>query len=808
LTSPFRSDVSTRGRILTGSFLALIIILGGLAIFIRAEIRRSFPVTEGSLQVHGLYSPVTVVRDSFGVPHITAANQHDLFLAIGFVHAQDRLWQMDLERRTAAGRLSEIFGSSTLPFDRMFRIVGLERAAEEEERALSPQVRDRLQWYADGVNAFLVQYRDRYPLEFDVLRYDPTPWEPVHSLLVGKLMAWELNLSWWTDLTYGAIAARVGADKTSEIFPGYPADVPPEVPASVWKTYAELRNTYLSVAHAYAMVSGTAAFRGGSNAWAVAARRSQTGSALLANDTHLRLELPPRWYELSVSAPGFTVEGMTIAGVPAVIAGRNASIAWGVTNVMADDADFYVERIDSLDPSRYLDSGQWRTFTILHEEIPVRGEDPSPLTIRLTDHGPIVTDIRTSLQLGHAPYIASMRWTGTETQHQLDAFLAIDTASSWDEFTEGLKLFPGPAQNFVYADVRGNIGYWCAGKIPVRSQRNSLLPVPGWLPDVEWRGFIPFRQLPHLYNPPSGFIASANNKLVDDAYPYHLSDLWEPPARIERLRDFLSVDSAKFSVDDFQRFQSDAVSYSAREVLPYILHAMADSALHVRDEERLLEYLRNWNDQFATDDIATTIYQEFFVRLLHNTYSDEMGEALFHDWVMLTNIPIRVTTALLEKDTSGWFDDVRTPRVETRDEIIRKSMREACAILEEKFGPEMKRWRWGELHTVTLRHPFGLKKPFDKIFNVGPFPDPGASTALVSGEYDFNNPFTVTVGPSFRQIFSLGTGEIRAILPGGQSGQLYERHYADQVQMWLHGVNRVEWWNRLPETKETLSLEP
>ena len=800
--------MSRRVRILTGSVIALGIILAGLAIFIRSEIRRSFPVTTGTLHVQGLRAEVTVLRDAYGVPRITAGNDHDLFMAFGFVHAQDRLWQMDLERRAAMGRLSEIFGSATLPFDRMFRIVGLERAAEAEERTLSPRVRERLQWYSDGVNAFLQNAKGRYPIEFDLLRYDPQPWQPIHTLLVGKLIAWELNLSWWTDLTYGAIAARVGMEKTREIYPGYPSDVPPEVPPAVWRAYAALRESYLSVAHAYAQASGTASVLGGSNAWAVAPRRSRTGSALLANDTHLRLELPARWYEIYLNAPGFRVEGMSIAGVPAIVAGRNDAIAWGVTNVMADDADFYVEQIDSVDSSKYVVDGKLRAMTVLDEEIPVRGEEPSPLRIRLTQHGPVVTDIRTSLQLGRSPSTASMRWTGAESQNQLDAFFAIDTAASWDEFADGLKLFPGPAQNFVYADVHGNIGYWCAGKIPIRSQRTSLFPVAGWSSDGDWRGFIPFRQLPHLYNPASGYIASANNKLVDDAYPYHISDLWESPSRIQRLRQVLSPDSAKFSLDDFERLQSDALSLSAKEILPYILHAINDSALAVPDEVRLLEYLHNWNCEFAPSDIATTIYQEFFVRLLHNTYSDEMGEDLFHDWVMLTNVPIRVTTALLQQDTTGWFDDVTTNRVETRDMIIRKSMREACAFLEDRFGPEMKRWRWGVVHTVTLHHPFGLEKPLDRIFNVGPFPAPGASTALVSGEYDFNDPFQVTVGPSFRQIFSLGSGEIRSILPGGQSGQVYDRHYADQVQLWLRGINRVASWDKSPESAETLRLRP
>jgi len=311
-----------------------------------------------------------------------------------------------------------------------------------------------------------------------------------------------------------------------------------------------------------------------------------------------------------------------------------------------------------------------------------------------------------------------------------------------------------------------------------------------------------------MYDPPSGFIASANNKLTDDSYPYPISDLWEPPARIQRLREVLGADSVHFSPDDFQRLQTDAMSMWAKEMLPYIMNAVRDSVLGVPDESRFLEYFKNWNFTFATDDIATSVYEEFIVRLLRNTFADEMGDDLFHDWVLLANVPIRVITSLMHDDPEQWFDNISTPEVETRDMIIRRSLREAYQALESRFGSDMKHWRWGDVHTVTLRHPFGLQKPLDRIFNIGPFPVAGASTALISGEYDFNAPFEVTVAPSYRQIFSLSTGETRSIIPGGESGQVYEPHYGDQVSMWLAGETRVQRWDRPPDRGETLRLVP
>ncbi len=801
--------MNRRTRIFIGTLGALAILLIAVALFMLYQVRKSFPQTSGSIRLAGLSAPAEVLRDAYGVPTIDARDEHDLLFALGYVHAQDRLWQMDMVRRFGEGRLSEILGEATIPFDRMFRIVGIRRAAEATEGRLSTQARERLQWYADGVNAYIRSHKGRYPIEFDLLQYDPEPWEPLHSIMVGKVLAWELNLSWWTDLTYGALIERVGLDRTMEIYPGYPATVLPEVPAEVWKGYAALRQSYLETVRQFAAATGLVATAGGSNAWAVAPAKTAGGAVILANDTHLQLQTPSQWYEVELRCPELHVRGMSVAGAPVVVAGRNDRIAWGVTNVMADDADFYIERIDSTDSTRYQYGNSWLPMTVLSEEIPVRGRVQTvPLTIRLTRHGPVVTDVQTPLRLSRVPYVASMRWTGNDPDDQLAAFEAIDKAGSWQEFTAALRQYPGPGQNFVYGDVGGNIGYWCALKLPDRGRRAALLPQPGWDPAADWKGYVPFERLPHLFNPPEGYIASANNKIVDDAYPYYISDLWEPSSRIQRLRDLLGAGKDGFTVDDFQRMQTDQFSMNAREVLPYILGAFKDSTLGLPEEERIFEYLRNWNFTFAREDIATTIYQEFYVRLLRNIYVDEMGEDIFHDWVTLVNVPIRVTTRLLSEGTSRWFDDVRTDAVETRDVIIRKSLREAVTALERQFGLDMKLWRWGDIHTVTLRHLFGVRKPLDKIFNIGPYPCAGGTTTLISGEYSFNDPYTVTVGPSFRQIFNLGSGEIRSVLPGGESGQVFHAHYADQTDLWLNGVNRATRWGAPPSTGQLLRLEP
>jgi penicillin G amidase len=795
-----------KSKLILGLLLLLAVLVTAGVLFIRYEIRKSFPVTDGTIQVAGLRAPVVIGRDTYGVPRIQVEGEEDMFFGQGFVHAQDRLWQMDIQRRAAAGRLSEIFGSPTVSFDRMFRIIGLRSTAEEILTGLSPGTREILESYCRGVNAFLESERGKYPAEFDLIGYTPEPWTPLDCILVARLMAWELNLAWWTDLTYGAIAERVGLEKTLDILPAYPSGVPPTVRSS---SFSSAILGMLRTDEAYRRFMGVSGFGTGSNVWAVAPWKSVTGSALLANDTHLHLLLPSHWYEAQLRCPAYSVWGMTVPGAPGVVAGRNDSIAWGVTNLMADDADFYVERIDSSDTTRYWDDGAWHPLSVRVEQIPVRGDSAVSLVVRATRNGPIVTDVSDPVAMRRMPYVASMRWTGRETDDPFAAFLAIGRARNWSEFSDGVGKLAVPGQNFVYADVRGNIGYRCGARIPIRPGRSSLLPLPGWDRSLAWKGFVPPERLPFLFNPPEGYVATANNKVADNMYPYHIGDLWEPPSRILRLREILGKKEERFSVQDFERLQNDTYSHHAREIVPYIYAAFSDSTATDPEDVRLLEYFRNWNFYFSRDDIATAIYQVFWIRLLNNMYRDEMGNELFHDFLILVNVPVRVTTRLLQEGTSPWFDDITTASVENRDDIVRKSLREAGEELRRRLGGEPRDWRWGSLHTVTLKHLLGLQKPLDRIFNLGPYPVGGASTALTSFEYDHNAPFEVTVGPSFRQIFDLGRAEGgRAVLAGGQSGQIFHPHYDDQTSLWLNGGYRMVSGAPPPPGGGHLRLEP
>jgi len=800
--------VRKRTKILIGllSTLLVVILLG--VFFAIYQVRKSYPQTEGSATVAGLAARVDVFRDEFGVPHLVASSERDQLIAMGYVHAQDRLWQMDLARRAAQGRLAELFGREAVDFDRMFRIVGLARTSARVLEALPDRSRERLEWYAAGVNAAITSLEGRLPVEFDLLSYEPEPWRPEHSVQLSRLLAWELNLSWWTDVTLGAIAERVGIPHALEIMPGYPEDVRPAVPFTLWRRNLSRGLAYARTARAYGRMFGRASGSGGSNAWAIAPARSRSGGALLANDTHLLLALPSQWYELQLRLPERMVRGMSVPGIPGVVAGRNDSIAWGITNLMADEADFFIERLDS-SGTRVLDGDRWRDLELLTEEIRVRGDTARLLTVRRSPRGPLISDLGPVLRRWSPAEAMSMRWTGYELDDPFEAFHLINTAHDWRSFSTGVRAFTVPGQNFVYADVRGTIGFRAGGRIPLRGRRSSLLPLPGWDRASDWRGFVPPGELPWMVNPPEGYIASANDKLVDDSYPYHISDLWEPPSRIQRLREILGDERRTFSIADCERLQQDAYSHFGCDLAEHLLQAVEDSALGVPDEETILRYLKNWNCFFATDDLASTIVNQVLVRLLENVFADEMGEELYHDFVILANVPVRVISRLLDDGQSPWFDDIRTPAPESKQQIIRRSIREALAALRSQLGDQPRLWRWGELHTVTFRHPLGLVRPLDVVFNRGPYPFPGGTTALVSGEYRFTEPFAVVVGPAYRQIFDLSNAvEFQAVLPAGQSGQAYHRHYDDQLQLWRLGTYRT---GRILEDRrlwEHLRLEP
>ncbi len=800
-------------KISIGIIASLLIILIVLFFFFRYLVVKSFPEYDRTISVKGLQNTVKIYRDEFGVPHIFAENEHDLMFAAGYVHAQDRLWQMDITRRTGEGRLSEVLGYTTVDFDKLFRTLNISDVVGRIYEHIQPKVISALQAYADGINAYINGHKGKYPIEFDMIGYEPELWTVKHSLLLSRLMAWDLNIAWWVDLTMGKLVEKVDIKKLSEIFPNYPASAPTIIELHhhlqgkkpTDKKFSASVTNFMNVVQSFRNYFGNDGSAIGSNSWVIDSTLSVSGKPILANDPHLSLPAPSKWYEMHLSAPDWDVAGVSLPGSPFIIIGSNNRIAWGLTNGMIDETDFYIEKIDSIKSTNYICENKSIPIAVSEESIYIGKDDSVVINVRRTHHGPIISDIHSVTNNSATDAnqgTVSMRWVGFEVSSEPSALYLINKSQNAEDFERGIKEFAVPGQNVVYADVDGNIGYWTAAKIPVRGKQNPTLPLPGWSTEFEWKGFISFEKLPKLWNPKEGFIATANNKITENQ-PFFISNLYMPPSRIERIKELLT-NNKKFSVEDFKNFQSDYTSPHAKSITEVLI----ESCKNFNDTITAFQYLQNWDYKHRPTDIASAIFNMFFVKLLHNIFMDEMGSELLEDYIFFSALPIIAVDGLIKSANSSWFDDINTEEIETRDDIFRKSFTEAIDELEKKLGPEMKNWQWGKLHTVTFAHPFGSRPPLDKVFNIGPFPVGGSMSTINNGEYKFNKPFRNHVGPSTRLIMDLSRlSEYFSVLPTGQSGQPLHKHYDDQTQLWLNGVYKTvkrekEWiensaWNKL-----------
>lgn len=791
-------------KLTIGISLSFLIIIVALALFLRHLVTKSFPVTVGTLSVEGLEHEVQIYRDAMGVPHIIALNEHDMIFAQGYVHAQDRLWQMDMVRRLAEGRVSEVLGDRTVEFDKLFRTLGLSRVAETIEQSLQPESHTLLDAYARGVNAFVRDHYHRLPVEFDVLNYRPEPWKPQHSIMVARMIAWDLAMATITDIPLAMMVDKVDLRKGVKAIPSTVADS-----AAVLADLKELKSTlvgrliddlqavgltdgaqwgtwFMPTYYRFRTASGRRAAGGGSNSWVVGGKRSATGKPILANDLHLIMPAPSLWYQAHLSSPRWNVAGVSLPGTPLIIVGRNNAVSWGFTNAMVDDADFFIEQMDST-LSMYNFEGTWQPVRAEEEIIHV-GKDSVVLTRRSTHHGPVVDEIILASHIQQRyRYVLTMRWTGFDVSDEFRAFYLMNKAINAEEFESGVRHLAVPGQNVVYADTAGNIAQWIAARIPIRKKYNAMVPLPGWSGEAEWKGYIPFNQLPHKWNPPEGFIASANDPFVGKNFPYYVSELWEPSSRIMRIRELLSSNEL-VDIDDMRRFQLDILSPHGKEFSGYILQAFAADSSWEPMVSTALEYLMNWDFRFNRDNVAPTLVSVAFLKFLHNVFEDEMGDTLFRYFVTFTAVPYRVVEQLLASDNPAWFDDVTTPEVETKDEILRKSLYDAIRELRSTLGADTRLWRWGSIHTVTFAHPFGMQSPLDRVFNIGPFPLSGSGSTIHKAEFRFTDPYHVVVGASMRHVISLGDpSSFLSVITSGSSGQVLHDHYDDQTVLWLNG---------------------
>jgi penicillin amidase len=803
--------MTKRNTIALGTGVSIAILLVAGYVSLRHIVMKSLPDTEGSVEAACVSAAVEIRRDEAGVPHVSAANDADLYAANGFVHAQDRLWQMDLLRRFGRGRLAELFGSRALPSDRLMRTLGIGRIADSLYRTVSDETRRMLGWYADGVNAGIAASHGKYPLEFDMLQYAPEPWTPQDCLVVDRLMGWEMTFSWWSDLMDAELIATVGEAKAREVFPSDNAGGIMIAGADLRGAAApirEFREAFLA-ARALLGIDGSAI---GSNCWAVTRSKSATGLPLLANDPHLLHMQPARWYLIHLTAPGMNVAGAGIPGTPGVVIGHNDHLAWGITNGMIDDADFYAERV-SLKDSTYEYRGGTRPLGVRIDSILVRDSSAVELPVYSTLHGPLINSVHpshpeASTLRGGTPL--SIRWTGFEATDEILAISRLNRARSIEEARDALRHFGLPCQNITLADRHGSIAYLLAGQVPIRPEAAAMLPSNGWDGEGEWRGFVQRDALPSLRDPAGDMIASANNR-VAHSFPVYLSRLWESDARISRIRDLLA-EKPSFNAADFRFMQMDAHSNDAGPIRDALVAALSNMPGRSAEIERVRGLLANWDLRMSEQSVAASLYNASYVQLLHATFEDEMGTPLFEQYIRLSNIPVRALPKLLADTATTWFDDIRTPGVETRDDILRKSVLLGVLDLTRRFGGDMNAWKWGRMHTVTFRHPMGEIAPLDKLFNVGPMSAAGQTTTINNGEYSLARPYEAVVGASLRIVMDLASIDTCLVtLTTGQSGQPLSPHYADMAVYWQNGayhklisnpeaIRRTNW--------KTLTLRP
>lgn len=761
------------------SLLAAVLLVVGVALTGGyLYLRQSLPQDAGEISLAGLAAQVEVLRDRQGIPHIFASSERDAQFALGFVHAQDRLWQMEMNRRIASGRMAEALGRAALDTDRFLRTIGIRRVAEANLKHLNPESRALLDAYAAGVNAFLAT-KPVLPIEFWLLGITPEPWSAADSVAWGKMMAWDLGGNWRSELLRLQLARRLPTSAIQEFYPPYPGDAPITLP--------DLRELYGELEKEPPQISATDSLGGASNSWALAGTRTASGKPLLANDPHLGLTAPNVWYFAHVHAPGINAIGATLPGLPGIVLGRNGRIAWAATNTGPDVQDLYLERLDA--SGRYLSPQGPLPFTVLRETIKVKGAGDEVLSVRISRHGPVISDVVSNaldaMPRGHALAFA---WTAlAEDDVSVQALFQLPRSRSWPEFVEALRDFHVPQQNLSYADVDGNVGFLAPGRIPVRKPENrlrGLAPAPGWDARYDWAGFIPFDELPRAFNPSSARIVTANQKIVPPGYRHHITAEWFSPYRAQRIEQLLDGEGKQDRAST-ARMQMDVVSLPARELLPRMIAIQGTSP----EASEALKWLAAWDGTMAADRAEPLIFVAWWRELSRALYGDELGTAFRGAWTERASF---VANVLADKDGQGrWCDDVRTKRTESCEDILNASLDRAIAELRRRYGDNPDRWRWGEAHEARLRHrPLSRSSWLRRYFDIA-VPSGGDSYTINVGRMDFGDesePYSNRHAASFRAIYDLAEPEASVFIhPGGQSGNVLSPHYKDFAPLWARG---------------------
>lgn len=754
----------------------------GLWGVLRAYLAASFPTHRGVVKVKGLQNEVIILRDHYGVPTIQAQSTPDLLFGQGFAQAQDRLWQMELNRRVGHGRLAEIFGADVLPADIFLRRLGLSRAAQTDLEQLTSQERELLEAYCAGVNAALKGLRN-LPLEFRLLKLTPEPWRLIDTLVWVQVMSMDLCSNWEQELLRGRLLGKLGTDG-ARLLHLFPRDATRTMPSrqlddqvfqGLWNLYEEAKE-YLP----------NGGLPGGSNAWVVSGKRTQSGHAMLANDPHLIGRLPSVWYESRLQAPDIDVQGVSFPGVPFVVIGSNKGVAWGITNSYADTQDLCLEKF--LDHQTYQTEEGPQTLQIVVEEIRVKGRESHREEVAITRNGPVLfRDQDSGL---------SLRWMNFQGSNPVATLHSMNLAKDCSEFKEALRSWQAPSSNFVFADTLGSIGYLMAGQVPIRKKGSGLTPVPGWTDEYAWEGVIPFEELPQDDNPDRGYIVTANNPVVGSDFPHHISWDWMNPVRAQRIEEMLLAQS-KLNTDDFRGMQMDV------RCLTGLRFAAVCQNFSFTDSRALKasSLLGAWDGSGGPESPAMAIYQITLLSTLKGFLTPLLGESLSSQFLGQSSNPLsalaghtgRYTVWLVQLMESPLEQQKileKWPQLEPFSVLVERGLTEAYDHLRSTYGPDPKFWQWGFLHRLQFKHPLGVNPLLGKVLN-GPVVNAGGDTDTVfQTTVSPHAPFNADAWcPSFRQVVELAPKEPHylSVLPTGQSGHPGHRNYLDQFLLWGHG---------------------
>jgi penicillin G amidase len=758
----------------------------GLRTFLNWQGQQREAQIDGTLMTSGLTKPVEVLRDQWGVPHIYAQNNHDLFFAQGFVHAQDRLWQMELDRRLASGRLSEIFGETTLETDRATRTLGFRRLGVADLEHSSETGRQMLDAYVAGVNAVIESEEKRLPVECLLLRFRPDKWTPEDSMTWARLVFWQMSRAWYGEIIRARVVEAVGEEHARELDIRYPDENPVTLPHGIEFNRISVdgvQNTPL-------------ARNWGSNAWTVSGGNTQAGMPFVCNDMHLPITVPSVWYQNHLASDEINVTGVSMPGIPMVLAGHNTNIAWGLTVAYTDSEDVYIEQFDPDISDRYLYEGKWLQAESITETIQVNGwSKPHIEEVRITRHGPVISDV-----IGHTGQKLALQSMALRKTRTGEALLALNQASNWETFTAAMALVDTPQLSVVYGDVQGNTGYWVTGKVPVRAKGYGLFPSPGWNGEYEWAGEIPFEKMPHAFNPAQGYIVSANHRIAAEDYLYYLGSDFMNGFRARRLIEMIEQ-RERLNADDFAAMQMDVTSIPG-QIFVRCLEGFESTDQKI---QAALHKLLSWDGQLTPDTVGGTIYEVTMQMLIRKILEPKLGKELADHMMGLGWNPVLYPSHEFNgRDTVAIFRMLETPgswwleATGGRDRLLEQSLRDAVTWLEQELGEDVDGWQWGKIHRLEYAHPLGRQEPLDITFNRGPYPIGGDADTPHQSGYMATEPYDNRLSsPSMRFIMDVSDwSRSRAILPMGQSGQVGTRHYDDLIEMYLQGEYFPMLWTR------------